>query len=243
MYNLDYIDKEGNFMTKTKKKRKMSLLGVFLICLCLTSVNVLAASKQVYLMGAKTTASDTQRNNWLSSAKISWNSLWGISTNVKTYKNWTNSNLLSYMKSADYMLLLSHGNQTVISCYVPSTPEYSKSTVSVNNNKNLSSNALSKMKIFASMACSNGKGGGTGYNNIVNAIYNKGAKVSIGSKVTTWNPQAGHWLQSFSILLQEGNTIYDSMRQADSLVLLYDDSYGGVNQRHVRGNTSKTLYN
>lgn len=104
-----------------------------------------------------------------------------------------------------------------------------------------SSSDLSNLKLFVSMACCNGKGGSSA-KNIVNSIYSKGAKTSIGCTTTTYIPQAGDWLTHFSMAMGiSGKTVSEAMSIADSFVLMLNSSPGGTNNRLVRGSVNYSL--
>ena len=202
---------------------------IIMVSLIFSNISVVSATNTItaYLLGIYD--SDGQdRTSWIPPAKASWSNIENVS--VSGITSFTSTQLGTYLKAATVLLILTHGSQTTLRAVSGSNV----TRLYCSDIDSWSSNALSNMDIFASMACRNGEGGITA-TNIVNSIYNKGASVSIGATADTYNPQAGVWLQSFSARMDNNGTVAEAMLAADTNVLLTYSDTGGTSARLVRG--------
>ena len=95
--------------------------------------------------------------------------------------------------------------------------------------------SLSQMRICYIGACSSGCGGATA-DNMVNAVYGKGAECVIGYLGTVYTAHNSMMLKNFCYYMSLGYQVDDALSMAQTVVFARYGAYGGVDQRLVRGN-------
>ena len=141
--------------------------------------------------------------------------------------------LLSLLTYTNMFSCITHGTRTTL------TTSYGTLTVSDINS--LDASALDDLKFVYLGACETGSDQGYG-DNLVDAIYNKGADAVLGFKGEILIVEANYWTECFMIYLSEGETISKAMYKADVDTQEHFD-YDDINDattseddRYFRGN-------
>ena len=125
------------------------------------------------------------------------------------YTSLTNKELLVHLSSTSIFSCITHGLQTQITT--------TDGALTVSDINSLSSSAFDDLKFVYLGACYTGQGG-SGANNLVNAVYNKGADAVLGFKTEIFVSEANSWTKEFMSALSEGKTLREAMQDADDAI-------------------------
>ena len=149
------------------------------------------------------------------------------------------TDLLEYMASSKVVSCISHGRQQSLLCVNQAGyTELTTTTVS-----NLDEAALDDLVFIYLGACSTGYGGAI-YNNLVNALYNKGVNNVLGFTENVLVDETNYWTEQFMIALASGSTIDEAAKAADDALESHDyfknrTTYSVCAQRRLfKGNAS-----
>ena len=98
----------------------------------------------------------------------------------------------------------------------------------------LADDAFDDLQLVYLGACLTGQGG-AGANNLVNALYNKGADVVIGFTEEIDQDEAYCWTEAFMKSIAKGNTVEQAIKDADD-ALSFDEDLGGQSDYTVSEN-------
>ena len=119
------------------------------------------------------------------------------------------NDLLIYLSSSSIFSCITHGEQTSI--YT------SDGKLTVSDINGLSSNAFDNLEFVYLGACLTGEGKDSA-NNLVNAIYNKGADTVLGFIDEIFVIEANLWTEVFMTTLSTGCTVNTAINAADAAV-------------------------
>ena len=146
----------------------------------------------------------------------------------------TKEEMIKHISSCKIFSCVTHGEPT----YLVTSGANNFSIADVNA---LADDAFDNLQLVYMGACLTGQGC-DGADNLVNALYDKGADVVIGFTVRTDQNETYTWTQAFMKSIAEGNSVAQAMMAADAL---FSGGEGGENtstvspdNRHVKGNTS-----
>ncbi len=125
------------------------------------------------------------------------------------YTALTKEELLVHLSSTSIFSCITHGYQTKIAT--------SDGFLTVSDINSLGDDAFNSLRFVYFGACYTGEGW-EGANNLVNAVYNKGADAVLGFVHKTEVEETNIWTEAFMISLSKGSTLQDAMGDADIIV-------------------------
>ena len=125
------------------------------------------------------------------------------------YTSLSKTDLLVHLASTSVFSCITHGLPTSISA----TDGY----LAVSDINSFSSSAFDNLRFVYLGACYTGYDK-EDFDNLVNAVYNKGADAVLGFIDEIWVEEANLWTQVFMTTLSEGATLEDAMSTADFVV-------------------------
>ena len=148
--------------------------------------------------------------------------VYAVSTELETkagmdgygYTTLTKEELLAHLSSTTVFSCITHGSQTQIAT--------ADGYIKVSDINSLDSTAFNNLKFVYFGACETGKGG-SGANNLVNAVYNKGADAVLGFKINVFVDETNLWTEKFMVELANGATLSSAMSAADYAVRIDPD--------------------
>ena len=202
-----------------------------------TSLSASAASSslfQVRLLGI-VDPDGGDRTSWQSSASSYLRNI--NNSSISRYTAFTASQFLTYLKFSDFFVVHTHGNQTELKAVASNG---NISTVRLSDITSLSNSSLDDLDVAFIAACLCGKGGSSA-SNIINAIFQKGARCVIGYKDSVYTNANYIMIKSFCQAIGSGYTISAALAFGDTMVLSQYGSSGKTNDRLVRGDTSTSF--
>lgn len=210
---------------------------VFFICLCLSLTFKVSALPMftIHLLGI-VHSDGGDRTSWQSTAQ---NYLSNIPNSY--FFNLTafdDDKLLTYLKTPDMFVIHTHGSPTTL---LAVDADGSESMLTVSEISALAVGALDNLDLAFIGACRSGFGGETIENNIVNAIYGRGARCVIGYLNTVETSANYIMIKEFCSAIGCGYTIAEALAYADAQVLAQYGSSGNTDKRLVRGSTETSF--
>lgn len=222
------------------KKRKISVLVavlmVFVLSLSSTHIAFAATVSRVYLCGIYH-SDGGDRVTWESDTGKNFSKLQGVTIYKKNA--FSSSNLANYLKSSDIFMINTHGNTKRLVAIDASGEE---SFLDYSDIKGWTSGSMSKADVVFLGGCYNGKGG-INAENMVNILFQKGARCVIGFTGTVNSAVCGTMFKEFSYAISNGYSISSALTYADARVLQIYGKNSEVTSRLVRGDTSTTFTN
>lgn len=152
------------------------------------------------------------------------------------YKSFSNTNFpavmsLSVIKDTDIYVHNGHGMEGGMAFYNSSDISGSWSFINVTDINKLTNNQLASLRVFISTGCKTGANTNTGIasasNNIVEAVYEKGAHFSLAWTENVNTSQGCHWVRSFFDKSSSGANIKECIEHADYWSYVGDKYYTG----------------
>jgi len=125
------------------------------------------------------------------------------------YTALTEKELLAHLSSTTVFSCITHGLQSQIAT--------TDGSVTISDINSLDNTAFNNLKFVYFGACLTGKGG-SGANNLVNAVYNKGADAVLGFTISVYVDETNLWTKEFMLALANGATLSSAMNTADYAV-------------------------
>lgn len=151
----------------------------------------------------------------------------GFSNNIVT-----NEECGSIIQETEVFISLSHGSKDAIML-----SNNTRFDIDYLEEENITD--LSNLKFVCFAACLTGEGG-TGADNLVNAMVDRGAQNVLGFKIEILILETNDWLDKFVYSLSNGNTIDYAMKYADRTV--ESNTTTGKTNRHFVGNYNTVLF-
>ncbi len=130
--------------------------------------------------------------------------------NGYAYTYLSKDDALVNLSSTSVFSCITHGSQTSITV--------SDGYLTISDINSLGSSAFNNLRFVYLGACETGKGG-SGANNLVNAIYSKGADAVLGFTVSVYVTETNMWTTAFMLSLSEGATLQVAMNAADEYLI------------------------
>ncbi len=147
---------------------------------------------------------------------------------------YSNGDFLAQMRSNTIFACITHGSQTSLqgSSILP---------ITIDDIKSMSDSAFEGLSLVYYGACLTGLGGDD-EENLVNATYEKGAKIVIGFSRKVDIEQTNYWSERFLQYIANGESVQSALNQAGKDVKLeFKNEEITVNQPYVKGDTSLIL--
>lgn len=125
------------------------------------------------------------------------------------YTALTEKEMLAHLSSTTVFSCITHGLQNELVT--------TDGSVTISDINSLDSTAFDNLKFVYFGACLTGKGG-SGANNLVNAVYNKGADAVLGFTISVFVDETNLWTEEFMLALANGATLSSAMNTADFAV-------------------------
>lgn len=157
------------------------------------------------------------------------NKLTEMGYNTFAFEDYTSSSPLTYMKNDDIWIHTGHGSPSRM-CFTEGTD------IQCTDIKSMSYNELNDMRCMITVGCQSGSSNEN--QNLIDDIYNKGAKFAVGFVNDMTSIIAESWISKFMQSAEEGKTVKECMDDADIYAGI---PFVGTGTKYYRGDTYQRL--
>ena len=223
-------------------EKKCKKIKLFIIFFTISLLFSLISSPVFAATGTATVVYDSSISNGTGFYSKCQDHLESMGYNIKIYNKPTNTSVISYMKQSKIFVCGLHGGVGTIFCggdtYIVPSSLNSDPYRAISN---LSSNALSGMKLALIYSCEAGKPSKLG--DLIERINMKGAKCAIGWSVTMYASEETEWNRLF-FEKAKNDTIVESIRHADYWItsIKGEGAHDRMLKRNEKGDINATIY-